>query len=150
MFQLKTRLERLKISQTHDSLSVPSLSTDQPRILAQDELVVMVTDLQPAAEGELGDETEDPPPEGSGDTDDHVLIDSDGDLCDGKSETGNRKLRAQFGRRRSHNEELCVASCGTIYGRKRFYGSEAPNGVRVSSFIAMLRVICVLQLHRHS
>jgi hypothetical protein len=129
MFQLKTRLEHLKISQTHDSLSVPSLSTDQPHILAQDELAVMVTDLQPAAEGELGDETEDPPLEGSGDTDDYVLINLDGDLCDGKPETGNRKLRARFGHRQSHNEELCVVSCGTIYGCQRFYGSKAPNGV---------------------
>ena len=113
-------------------------------------MATLITDLQPAAEGELGDETKDPPPAGSGDTDDHVLIDSDGDLCNGKPETGNQKLHARFGCRQSHNEELCVASCGTIYGRQRFYGSEAPNGVRVSSFIVMPRIICVLQLHRHS
>jgi hypothetical protein len=36
-----------------------------------------------------------------------------------------------FGRRRTHNEELCVASCGVILGRATCYGSEAPNGVRV-------------------
>ncbi|PPQ79909.1 hypothetical protein CVT26_004187 [Gymnopilus dilepis] len=51
--------------------------------------------------------------------------------CDGKSEEGNLKLRARFGRRRTHNEELCVASCGVILGRATFYGSEAPNGVRM-------------------
>lgn len=52
--------------------------------------------------------------------------------CDGKPEEGNKTLRARFGRRRTHNEELCVASCGVILGRATFYGSEAPNGVRVS------------------
>lgn len=63
--------------------------------------------------------------------DEQVLLDLSGDLCDGKPETGNQKLRAQFGCKRSHNEELCVASCGVIFARQRFYGSEAPNGVRV-------------------
>jgi hypothetical protein len=59
--------------------------------------------------------------------DEEVLID------DGKSEKGNRTVRARFGRRRTHNEELCVASCGVILGQATFYGSEAPNGVRVSA-----------------
>ncbi|KAF8060174.1 hypothetical protein FPV67DRAFT_1609768 [Lyophyllum atratum] len=61
--------------------------------------------------------------------DEDLLIDSDG-VCNDKPETGNRTLRARFGRRRTHNEELCVASCGVILGRATFYGSEAPNGVR--------------------
>jgi hypothetical protein len=69
--------------------------------------------------------------EGSGaDTDEDVEIDAGG-VCDGKPETGNRSVRARFGRKRTHNEELCVASCGVILGRATFYGSEAPNGVRV-------------------
>jgi hypothetical protein len=63
--------------------------------------------------------------------DEEVMIDSAG-ICDGKSEQGNKSLRARFGRKRTHNEELCVASCGVILGRATFYGSEAPNGVRVS------------------
>ncbi|KDR69492.1 hypothetical protein GALMADRAFT_77432, partial [Galerina marginata CBS 339.88] len=49
--------------------------------------------------------------------------------CDGKPETGNRNVQARFGRRWTHNEQLCVASCGVILGRATFYGSEAPNGV---------------------
>ncbi|KAH9481160.1 hypothetical protein JR316_0005680 [Psilocybe cubensis] len=61
--------------------------------------------------------------------DEEVLIDANG-VCDEKSEKGNQTLRARFGRRRTHNEELCVASCGVILGRATFYGSEAPNGVR--------------------
>ena len=45
--------------------------------------------------------------------------------------SGNCTLCAHFGHRHSHNEELCVASCSTIIGHQRFYGSEALNGVRV-------------------
>ncbi|KAF9539067.1 hypothetical protein CPC08DRAFT_771030 [Agrocybe pediades] len=61
--------------------------------------------------------------------DEEVLIDKNGD-CTDKPDEGNRSLRARFGRRRTHNEELCVATCGVILGRATFYGSEAPNGVR--------------------
>ncbi|OJT04033.1 hypothetical protein TRAPUB_5269 [Trametes pubescens] len=50
-------------------------------------------------------------------------------VCDAKSADGNRRLHALFGRRRTHNEELCVTSCGVIIGRATFFGSEAVNGV---------------------
>ncbi|KAJ7241324.1 hypothetical protein B0H12DRAFT_1250422 [Mycena haematopus] len=49
--------------------------------------------------------------------------------CASKSGQGNRKLRARFGRRRTHNEQLGVYSCGIVAGRATFFGSEAPNGV---------------------
>lgn len=52
-------------------------------------------------------------------------------VCDGKKKSGNKKVTARFGWRWTHNEELCVTSCGVILGRATFYGSEAPNGVRV-------------------
>ena len=42
------------------------------------------------------------------------------------------KLRARFGRRWTHNEQLCVATCGTILGRMTMFGSEALTGVKVS------------------
>ncbi|KZV79158.1 hypothetical protein EXIGLDRAFT_820929 [Exidia glandulosa HHB12029] len=78
MFQLRRRLEKLKVSQTNSAL--------------------------PA-------------------TIDYA------DVCEGKPESGNRQLRAKFGRSRTHNEELCVASCGVILGRATFFGSEAPTSV---------------------
>lgn len=53
------------------------------------------------------------------------------DDCDGKPAGGNQKFRARFGQRRTHNDELCVASCGIILGRTTFYGSEAPSAVQV-------------------
>ncbi|KAI0746250.1 hypothetical protein C8Q80DRAFT_1105775 [Daedaleopsis nitida] len=61
---------------------------------------------------------------------DHSLADTDTQhTCTEKSPHGNRRLKTQFGRKRTHNEELCVASCGTILGRASFHGSEAINGV---------------------
>lgn len=67
-----------------------------------------------------------------------VEVDEHG-VCDEKSAKGNRPVRAQFGRKKTHNEELCVTSCGVIIGRATFYGSEAPNGVRVSPYSSYLR-----------
>ena len=63
------------------------------------------------------DEDEDDFGEGSGvqGDDDDTLIDENG-VCDGKPDTGNKSVQARFGRRRTHNEELCVASCGVILG----------------------------------
>jgi hypothetical protein len=55
--------------------------------------------------------------------------------CDGKSPQGNRIYRARLGRKRTHNEQLCAYSCGILAGRATFYGSEAPNGVVVSSYL---------------
>lgn len=59
------------------------------------------------------------------------------DMDDADEETtGNTpdgpKLRARFGRRWTHNEQLCVATCGTILGRMTMFGSEALTGVKVS------------------
>ncbi|KAJ7511947.1 hypothetical protein B0H11DRAFT_1700190, partial [Mycena galericulata] len=98
MFQLKHRLERLKVSQPNDSLSFGSSSTPRARMT-----------------NELDNED--------------IEIDAGG-ICDGKPEQGNKTVRARFDRRRTHNEELCVGSCGVTLGRATFYGSEAPNGVR--------------------
>ena len=78
------------------------------------------------------------------------LVDMEED--EGKNEEGNIRPRARFGRRRTHNEQLCVATCGIILGRATFYGSEGPNGVRVSCFFEsyaymwMFQSVHVLQI----
>lgn len=46
--------------------------------------------------------------------------------------SGNKRLRGQFGRRRTHNEQLIVAPCGVIVARTTFFGAEAIKTVRVS------------------
>jgi hypothetical protein len=60
--------------------------------------------------------------------------------CEGKSGAGNTRPRARFGRRATHNEEICVASCGVMLGRATFFGSEAPNGVKVSHYSELINV----------
>ncbi|KAJ7211529.1 hypothetical protein C8J57DRAFT_1097682, partial [Mycena rebaudengoi] len=101
MFQLRHRLQRLKVSQTHDSLSLGP-APFHPCMRNKLDGTLLPDSLEPNA----------------------------GDDLEGKPEKGNRTLRARFGRRRTHNEQLCVGSCGVILGRATFYGSEAPNGVR--------------------
>jgi hypothetical protein len=131
MFQLKRRLERLKITQTHDSLpSARSMAEEQSRINVRIEGDVHITHLRPDDTIVSNEDDEDIFHPGEGPGDDEMTLDANG-VCNGKPESGNRALRARFGRRRTHNEELCVASCGTILGRATFFGSEAPNGVRV-------------------
>ncbi|KAL1952122.1 hypothetical protein VTO73DRAFT_1271 [Trametes versicolor] len=49
--------------------------------------------------------------------------------CPEKPEMGNRSLRATFGRRRTHNEQLGTRPCGIICFRETFYGSETTPQV---------------------
>ena len=46
-----------------------------------------------------------------------------------------KKLRAQFGRKRTHNEQIIVAPCGMIMARETFFGAEAVSSVVVSHFL---------------
>ena len=47
--------------------------------------------------------------------------------------SSRHKVRAQFGRRRTHNEQIIVAPCGVIIARATFYGAEAVSSVAVRS-----------------
>lgn len=49
-----------------------------------------------------------------------------------KSDEGNRTVKARFGRRRTHNEQLVVCCCGIIAARATMFGAEAISGVKVS------------------
>ena len=51
-----------------------------------------------------------------------------------KSETGNTKIKAQFGRHRTHNEQTLVHPCGIIFSRATVFGAEA-----VSNFLVMVK-----------
>jgi hypothetical protein len=55
------------------------------------------------------------------------------------SATG-RKLRARFGRRRTHNEQLVVAPCGMILARETFYGAEGVGSVIVRGQLPELMI----------
>lgn len=54
------------------------------------------------------------------------------DICPAKSDTGNRVFKAQFGRRRTHNEQTLVRPCGIIYARATMFGAEAVSNFLVS------------------
>jgi hypothetical protein len=54
------------------------------------------------------------------------------DVSLSKPETGNQKIKAQFGCRRTHNEQVIVQPCGIICSRATFFGAEAVSNVLVS------------------
>lgn len=55
--------------------------------------------------------------------------------CPSKSANGNAKVtKAQFGRRRTHNEQTLVRPCGVIFARATMFGAEA-----VSNFLVMVK-----------
>ncbi|KIJ47694.1 hypothetical protein M422DRAFT_163649, partial [Sphaerobolus stellatus SS14] len=101
-------LEKLKVIQPEDAMST-SVNT--------------VTDLGHAASATLNEDPNTQPMETNPE---EIEI-----QCDKKTNGTTRRLKARFGRRRTHNEELCVASCGMILGRATFYGAEGLNGVRL-------------------
>ncbi|KAF7314043.1 hypothetical protein HMN09_00562900 [Mycena chlorophos] len=58
-----------------------------------------------------------------------VGIDDD-PLCEAsKSPEGNRKLTAQYGRVRSHSEQILVRSCGVVVGRATMHHAEAVSNL---------------------
>lgn len=65
---------------------------------------------------------------------------------------GCKHIRVQFGRRRTHNEQLIVTPCGLIIARTTFFGSEAVSSVRVcacsSSHVLNLTVCCVIGFYQ--
>ncbi|KAK7001157.1 hypothetical protein R3P38DRAFT_3612695 [Favolaschia claudopus] len=70
---------------------------------------------------------------GDNDDDDEVIIEHgrDGPVqvgCDGKPEGGNRRLRAYFGSRRTHNEQLIMRSCGD-FAKATFPSPESENAI---------------------
>lgn len=62
--------------------------------------------------------------------------------CPSKSAEGNRVFKAQFGRRRTHNEQTLVRPCGIIYARATMFGAEAVSNFLVSRYhLPFLRCI---------
>ncbi|KAJ7189095.1 hypothetical protein C8R46DRAFT_877355, partial [Mycena filopes] len=116
MFQLKARLQRAKGSTPANSF--PSAEHPSTSRLPTNEMETLASgpDLLPAQDHD----------ESPGD-DDNEEIEY---VCEGKSSAGNTVIRAFFGRRSTHNEQLSCYSCGIIAGRATFFGSEAPNAVR--------------------
>jgi hypothetical protein len=66
-------------------------------------------------------------------------VDPQSEECEAKkSAAGNRRLKAQLGRRRTHNEQTLVRPCGIIFARATFYGAEAVSNFLVESFLHLV------------
>lgn len=52
-------------------------------------------------------------------------------MVDSGKGKGEKKIRGQFGRKRTHNEQLIIAPCGMILARETFLHSEAFSLVAV-------------------
>ena len=71
------------------------------------------------------------------------VADVDGEVEDfeiGGSEQSAKKerIRAQLGRRRTHNEQIIVAPCGMIIARETFYGAEGVGSVIVRKIVNII------------
>ena len=53
------------------------------------------------------------------------------DLCPSKSATGNRVKKAQFSRRRTHNEQTLMRPCRIIFAHATMFGVEAVSNFLV-------------------
>jgi hypothetical protein len=70
-------------------------------------------------------------------------LDGDTDpACPSKPEAGNRKIRALFGRRRTHNEQIMIRPCGIIVARQTFFGSETTPQTVVSAWFCFA-LLCI-------
>jgi len=119
-FTLTQRLQRHRINHPNDALGTIEEPADNMEEdiewfeVNQDSEVSLLSAPNPGSVG-VGDDTSD------------IL-----DPCDSKSPTGNRKLKAFFGRRRTHNEQTLVRPCGVIHAQATFFGAEAVSNVLVS------------------
>jgi hypothetical protein len=98
MFQLKHRLEQIKVSKTHDSLFVASSVTEGSCINTNNETDMLGSDFLPKPIVMNEDDGVDDQAvlvEGPGDHD-KLKLDVDG-ICNGNPEAGNRKVFTQFG-----------------------------------------------------
>ena len=114
-FMLKERLRKTQFSHPTESISItpdeslPTHVTEWFEVEAEGNVAVV-----PLTPGSIG------------------IADDTAEPCPLKLETGNRKIKAQFGRRRTHNEHTLVRPCGIIFARATFFGAEAVSNFPVS------------------
>jgi hypothetical protein len=119
-FQLSQKLMRQKVTHPTDSMAKKRLvdlvdledAEEWFELDPDDGQVRMFTVNNPGATGELDPSVPQAP-------------------CPSKPDSGNQKIKAQFGRRRTHNEQIIVRPCGIICSRATFFGAEAVSNVLV-------------------
>jgi hypothetical protein len=105
-FQLQERLAHSRVAHPNDAVSqdVEILTLHPPEAEEEYELNETGTLALPVV-----DSSSDPTPE----------------------QPTRRRLKAMFGRQRTHNEQLMVAPCGMIIARQTFFGAEGVASVKV-------------------
>jgi hypothetical protein len=107
-FQLKVRQRRAQISHPRDALPVEVTDISE---LVEDGNVEEIFEFNRTGQ----------------------LISTNSDSAESSlTPTGKKTLRAQFGRKYTHNKQLFVAPCGMIMARETFYHAEAIYSVVVS------------------
>lgn len=119
-FVLKDRLLRQRVSHPEDAVA-KDVGVDELEDLddVEEEFTVVVT--------ESGEEQAIP-----------QRLNSDGPDSSDHGAKPPRKVCAQFGQRRSHNEQIFVAPCGDIIAQETFFGAEAVSSVVMSVSCAYL------------
>jgi hypothetical protein len=138
-FQLRKKIDRNHASYAPTSSSRSALAARQT---ATDDADLSGDEDTDDEEAIVDDQGGDSRHNAQSDTDVREDVDTQMDCDVEKSAEGNSssqshastkpKVRARFGRRRTHNEELCVACCGVILGRQTMFGSESLPQVVVS------------------
>ncbi|KAF8074791.1 hypothetical protein FPV67DRAFT_1408151 [Lyophyllum atratum] len=102
-FQLRERLQRARVAHPNDSIAT-EISTQDIEPVEEE---VFEVDKQGAVRP----------------------VEEMGTNARGVRVPQKRKIRAQFGRKRTHNEQIIVAPCGMIIARETFYGAEGVGSV---------------------
>jgi len=119
-FQLQERLKRARVAHPNDAIAEDvDLATfaddDDEQAFELDEHNRVLPDLSPSPAG-----ASEPPPT--------------------STSPPQKRIAAQFGRKRTHNEQILVTPCGMILARETFYGAEAISTcvVSFSSYVCAL------------
>jgi hypothetical protein len=130
-FQLKDRLARQRVAHPNDSVAADVNLTELEDIDAAEEQFSLDDDgrVMPDS-GYTSFENQEV--EGRGNTSHNGSDTMEGvEVEAGQEVPEPKKLRAQFGRKCTHNEQIMVAPCGTILSRATFFGAEAVSTVIV-------------------
>lgn len=139
-FSLKERLQRAQVSHQNDSMAA---EPEQAQEDIEENVVWFEVDERTAAvelfvaedPGCIGIRDDGPDSDAAAEHMPPTPLPTAAPLepCGTKPDTGNRKFKAQFARRRTHSEQTMVRCCGVIVAISTFYGAEAVSNVLVSS-----------------
>lgn len=150
MFTLRKRLQRAQVSHPEDAVEPNAPADEVIEVAVEDGGSETFTayDNSPANVPQHDPVTANPQPTPRLSGEPSATPSPNDPNCPEKPAASNRSLRATFGRRRTHNEQLGTRPCGIICFRETFYGSETTPQVLVCLFPGPGRAhtdLCVLR-----